>query len=291
MEWEKEALEIVEGIPLPPMITHFAKMDAERRAKKDDLTCVTVAIAKETEVGYEKALGKEAMELLRAMARGEDVQLPDEFFVEEPEELYSIQLCPAKFGASTLEKREQMRQLLPPIRNKLKELGITQILMDKAQTSLMSHHVFRIGITGCPNACFSPYFMDFGVLGKYRPGVKIEGCTHCGHCVKYCSEHAILLEEQGPVIDYQRCIMCAGCVEVCEQGVIFTEKKGYKVVAGGTGSRHPYIAQTIVDFTNLEGVLIILENIVNLIKETPVEGRVITVHDVLKKQGVKKNMA
>jgi hypothetical protein len=32
MDWDREALEIVEAIPLPPMIAHFAKMDAERRA-------------------------------------------------------------------------------------------------------------------------------------------------------------------------------------------------------------------------------------------------------------------
>ena len=34
MDWDKEAVKIVEEIPLPPMIAHFAKMDAERRAKK-----------------------------------------------------------------------------------------------------------------------------------------------------------------------------------------------------------------------------------------------------------------
>jgi|GEM_PF-1640424 len=33
MDRDKEATEIVEAISLPPMIAHFAKMDAERRAK------------------------------------------------------------------------------------------------------------------------------------------------------------------------------------------------------------------------------------------------------------------
>jgi hypothetical protein len=28
MDWDKEATEIVESIPLPPMIAHFAKTDA-----------------------------------------------------------------------------------------------------------------------------------------------------------------------------------------------------------------------------------------------------------------------
>ena len=83
MEWQKEALEMVESIPLPSMIAHFAKMDAERRAKKKGLDRVTTDIAKETEKGYEKALGKESVDLLRAMARGEDVQLPDKFKADE----------------------------------------------------------------------------------------------------------------------------------------------------------------------------------------------------------------
>jgi hypothetical protein len=33
MDWDKEALEIVEAIPLPSMIAHFAKMDAGRQAE------------------------------------------------------------------------------------------------------------------------------------------------------------------------------------------------------------------------------------------------------------------
>jgi dissimilatory sulfite reductase (desulfoviridin) alpha/beta subunit len=288
MEWKEEALKIVEEIPLPPMIAQYAKMDAERRAEKKGLDCVTVEVARETETGYEQALGKEAVDILRAMARGEDVQLPDEFFVEEPEELYNIELCPAKFGASTLEKREQMRQLLTPMRNKLKELGITQIIKDKAQTSLMSHHAFRISVTGCPNACFSPYFSDFGAIGVFRPAVKDNGCIQCEKCVEYCSERAITLEEKGPVIDYQKCVLCSGCVEECEEGVIFTEKKGYKVVAGGTGARRPHIAKTVSEFTDLEGVLKILEKAINMMKDTPVDGRVIEFHDVVEKHGIEK---
>ena len=285
MDWDNDALNIVESIPLPPMIAHYAKMDAERRTRKKGLDRVTAETARETEAGYERALGKESVELLRAMARGEDVQLPDEFFVQEPEELYTIQLCPAQYGASTMEKREQMRRLLTPLRKKLKELNVTSILMDKAQTSIMSHHCLRIAVTGCPNACFSPYFADFGILGQYRPGVRQSGCTLCGKCVAYCSDRAITLGEKGPVIDYERCVMCSGCVEECEQRVIFTEQKGYKVVLGGTGARHPYIARTAAEMTDLDGVLTILEKLILRFRDTPVDGRVISFHDVIEKFG------
>jgi anaerobic sulfite reductase subunit C len=288
MDWDKEAVEIVEAIPLPPMIAHFAKMDAERRAIKKGEKRVTVETARETEHGYEQALGRESVELMRRMARGEDAGLPDEFFVDEPEELYAIQLCPAQYGASTMEKREQMRRLLTPLRNKLKELGITRIIMDKAQTSIMSHHMLRIGLTGCPNACFSPYFQDLAILGVYHVGIKETGCVQCGKCVTYCSARAISLNEKGPVIDFKKCIKCSGCVEQCEEGVFFTKEKGYKVAIGGAGTRHPRIAQTVTEYTDLEGVLKILEKAITLLSETPVEGRVISFHEIVDKYGIEK---
>jgi len=291
MEWDDEAAKIVDAIPLPPVIAHYSKMDAERRARKKRLGRVTVEIARETERGYEQSLGKEAVELLRAMARGEDVQLPDEFFVEEPGELYSIVLCPAKYGASTMEKRLHILNILVPVRALLKKLDITQIIMDKAETSLMAHHAFRVGITGCTNACFSPYFLDFGILGKYLPAAKAEGCTGCGICVSYCSAGAIRLGEQGPEFDREACIMCAGCAEVCEQGVIYIQEKGYKVVAGGCGARLPHIADTIAECTDAAGVLKILENTVLLLKESPTGGRFISLRDVLKTVGKEKLLA
>lgn len=286
MEWEQEARDIIEALPLPPMIAHFAAMDAERRARKQGLSTVTVAIARETERGYEAALGAEAMELLRRAARGEDMGLPEEFFVEEPDELYAIQLCPAKFGASTLEKREQIRSILTPLRNKLKELNITGIIMDKASTSLMSHHVFRIGITGCSNACVSPYFCDFGIIGRYRPGLDRERCTGCGACAAYCSEKAVVVRDGTARIDYGRCVMCAGCTEVCPSGALRTERKGYKVVVGGTGSRHPHVADTVADFADIPQVLAILERSVKLFAETDMDGRFLSMRTAIAKHGL-----
>jgi dissimilatory sulfite reductase (desulfoviridin) alpha/beta subunit len=29
----------------------------------------------------------------------------------------------------------------------------------------MPHCEFRVSVAGCTNACFSPYFSDFGILG------------------------------------------------------------------------------------------------------------------------------
>jgi NAD(P)H-nitrite reductase large subunit len=79
--------------------------------------------------------------------------------------------------------------------------------------------------------------------------------------------------------------MCAGCTEICDHGVIGIEKKGYKVVAGGCGARQPHIAETIAGFTDAAGVLKILEKAVLLLKETPADGRFISLRGAIATAG------
>jgi ferredoxin len=277
------------------MVSSFAKLDAERRAKKKGLMTVTRKEVDETDKGYEDTLGKEAMEQLRAMARGEGAgpEMAEEFFVEEPEEMYSIEICPSKYGASTRHKRENIKRLITPLRKKLKELKVTDLMIDLATTSLMMHHQFRIVLAGCPNACISPYVSDFGVLGVYIPKAKDSGCTECGTCVDYCSEEALSLANGRVTIDYEKCIGCEGCVERCEEGVLYTDRQGYKVVVGGSGSRHPQIARTVTDMTDVQGVLAILERCVGLIQEAQSQGRakggrVFTLKDLIDEAGVER---
>jgi formate hydrogenlyase subunit 6/NADH:ubiquinone oxidoreductase subunit I len=283
IKWDEEALKIVEQIPLPPIMAHLAKLDAERRVRQKGLDTVTCAIARATEKGYEKTFGKEATELVRAMSRGEYAGLPEEFFDEDEGQLYTIQLCPARFGACTREKREMMRNVLIPIRNKLKQLDTTRIMMGMACTPLMSHHVLRVSIIGCPNCCLSPYFSDFGVICVYKPGLHDSGCVQCQACVKYCTEGAITLDNGTPVIDYQKCVMCGGCEKICPEDLIFIEQTGYKVVVGGTGSRHPQIARTIAESTDVEGVVRILEKALELCKTASKGDREISFGHIIKK--------
>ncbi len=286
MKWAKEALEIVNTIPLPPVMAHLAKLDAERRARHKGLDTVTIPIAQATEKGYEKKLGSEAFDIVRAMLRGDDMGLPDEFFEEDAGELYSIQACPVKFGACPGEKRQMVQQIVTPVRTKLKELEITKIIMDKACTPLMSHHIFHVAIIGCPNCCLSPYFSDFGIICTYEPAVRNTGCTQCKLCIKYCIDGAIVLNSNAPAIDFQKCVLCGGCVKECKENVLFTKQKGYKVVVGGHGARHPLIAQTVSECTDTAGVLKILENCINLFKNTPAQGHGLTFHELIKQHGV-----
>jgi Pyruvate/2-oxoacid:ferredoxin oxidoreductase delta subunit len=286
MEWEKKAEDILEHIAVPPMMAQFVRLDAERRALQKGLVTVTAAIAQATEKGYGRVFGPEATEVVRRMGRGEDVGLPDAFFEDDDAELFKIELCPAKYGACTAEKREMMLAVLVPLREKLRQLNATRIIIEKARTPLMSHHVFRVAIIGCPNCCMSPYFNDFGIICQLQPAVKEEGCTQCQACVRYCTEGAITLQAGSPVIDYARCIMCGGCEKECKKEVIFTKEKSYKVVAGGTGSRHPRIARTVAEQTDAAGVIGILEKALKVYQQYPVDKKELSFHEMIHKVGV-----
>ena len=286
MNWDNEAEKIIENIPLPPIMGRFARMDAERRALQRGLDTVDATIAKAVKKGYERVFGKEATEMVRAMSNGEDVDLPYEFFEDDDAELFKIEICPAQFGACTAEKREMIKNILSPIRAKLKSLDTTNIILRKALTPLMSHHVFRVAIIGCPNCCMSPYFSDIGLICAFRPGLREEGCVQCELCVRGCAEGAIILENGQPVIDAERCIDCGECVVACPKDVIVTAQKGYKVVAGGTGSRHPQIAATVSEFTDSIGVMSILEKAVVMIRDYPQDKKEISFHAMIAREGV-----
>ena len=108
---------------------------------------------------------------------------PEEFFEDDDAELFKIETCPAKFGACTADKRAMIKAVLSPIRAKLKSLKTTDIILRKALTPLMSHHVLRVAVIGCPNCCISPYFADIGLICAFRPGLRDDGCVQCELCV------------------------------------------------------------------------------------------------------------
>jgi anaerobic sulfite reductase subunit C len=284
MKWDKAALAEISRVVLPPVMAHLARFDAEKRARMKNMNQVTAEIVRETQAGYAKLLGREAIDIIRNMADGKTVDLPDEFFEDTADELYSIQICPAKFGACTRQKRMLMVRALQAVKAKLKELDITGSMLAKAGVPIMSHHAFRVSIAGCPNCCTSPYFSDFGIICVYRPAVMRTGCVRCGECVRYCSEKAITCDDDGPVIDYNACCLCGGCIDACPQGVLYAETTGYKVVAGGTGSRHPEIAATLSECTDISGMLRILHNCVEQFKAYDPGGPEVTFHDFMHRQ-------
>lgn len=286
MKWQQEARTIVESIPVPPLMNDYVGLDAERRARQRGLDMVTTDVAFETRAGYEQVFGKEAMQNIEKMLSGEDICLPDTFFEQDDGELFSVKLCPIKYGACTSAKRSMVENILVPVRSLLKELNITRVIMDRAETPLMSHHVFRVAIIGCPNCCVSPYFADVGIIAVYTPGVRSGKCIYCGSCETGCSERAVqIVPDREPVIDRDRCVACGACKNLCPEGALYTEAQGYKVVVGGTGARHPRLARTVVSFTDRDGVMGILKNAVEVYRNAPADQGEHPFHDIIKGYG------
>lgn len=291
IQWTKEAEEAVENLPLPPMLGPYARLECERLARKMGLDSVTPEIVAEADKRYELAIGRDVMRKLRAMARGEGdgMGIPEEFFDDDSKELFTIEMCPSKYGAASDVKIENMRRILPALREKLKELKITDLMMDLTTTAVMPHCEFRVNVAGCTNACLSPYFSDFGILGSYDVELIEDKCTGCEKCVNYCSLGAITMQENLPIFDKTICIRCGGCEEFCPEAAIGVNEMGYKVVVGGSGARHPQIAKTVTELTDLGGVLTILEKTVALIRDkanNPM--KVFTLRKLIAETGVKE---
>jgi len=289
MPWTKEAEESVQNLPLPPMLSSYVRLECERLAKQKGVTRVTPEIVAEADKRYELAIGRDVMGKLRDMAsgKGEGVVIPEEFFDDDDQELFTIEMCPSKYGAASDIKIENMKRLIPALREKLKELKITELMLDLTTTAVMPHSEFRVNVAGCTNACLSPYFSDFGILGSYDVELVPEKCTGCGRCVNYCSIGAITMKDHLPIFDKSICIRCAGCEEFCPESAIAVNEMGYKVVVGGSGARHPKIAETVTECTDLTGVLTILEKTASLIRDTSREPmRVFTLRKLIDQTGL-----
>ena len=97
------------------------------------------------------------------------------------------------------------------------------------------------------------------------------------------------MKDHLPVFDKTTCIRCAGCEEFCPEAAIGVNEMGYKVVVGGSGARHPQIAKTVTELTDLDGVLTILEKTVALIRDkanNPM--KVFTLRKLIAETGVKE---
>ena len=95
-----------------------------------------------------------------------------------------------------------------------------------------------------------------------------------------------LLKTASRLSIHERCIDCGDCVNVCPKDVIFNAEKGYKVVAGGTGSRHPQLARTVSEFTDVAGVLNIVEKAVLMFRDYPQDKKEISFHAMIAKEGI-----
>lgn len=45
--------------------------------------------------------------------------------------------------------------------------------------------------------------------------IQREKCIHCGACMQYCPEHAIITAEGRAMICQELCTKCASCIKAC----------------------------------------------------------------------------
>lgn len=114
---------------------------------------------------------------------------------------------------------------------------------------------FKIGITGCPNACVKPRSHDVGIMGIQRKRLHHDVCTLCGACVKACPVPGALAFEEGElVLNRSRCVQCGVCTRTCPVGAWENLGPAYVFFVGGRmgrsivlGKRLPLVLDTEQD--------------------------------------------
>ena len=101
------------------------------------------------------------------------------------------------------------------------------------------HHLLRIALAACPNACSKPQIRDLGIIASVRPNQVLASCTGCGLCVKVCREAAIDLKNNVAVVDSERCVGCGACGAVCPPGAMDMGPLQFRILVGGRLGRHP----------------------------------------------------
>jgi Pyruvate/2-oxoacid:ferredoxin oxidoreductase delta subunit len=269
MNWDEEARKAQEQIPIPPIMIPFARLQSEKIARQRGLDRVTVGIVKETEKIYRDFMGDEKTKQLRAFFSGEGPApaMEEELFFDDPEALYHIDVCFTKYGENTQEVRNILKDMMRSVQTVLKEENVTELMADLAPVAIHGGNRFNLTLTGCPNCCVSPYLRDFGITLQHRVDITDAECTQCGECLKMCIDKAIQLTDKGPVIDRKVCAMCELCARDCPTGKLITGARGFRVIAGGAGGRHPKIAVPIENFTTKDRVMTILKNAIKKLRK------------------------
>ena len=284
MKWDTEAEKKAEMLPVPPVMTSYARLHAEKVARHRGLDCVTADVVQETEKVYADFMGREKAEQLRAFLAGTGPmpEMEDELFFSDENALYNIDTCFTKYGENSALVRSALKDMMRSVKDLMEQERLTDIMADLTTGALHGASRFNIGMTGCPNCCVSPYMKDFGIIMQHRVDITDSPCTQCGECLKMCTEKSIQLTDDGPVIDRTTCVQCELCARDCPTGRLVVNERAWRIIAGGGGGHHPTIAVTIEDFTTKERVLAILKHaIARLRKARPGE----SLRTIIQKEG------
>jgi len=196
-----------------------------------------------------------------------------------------------------MEDVEEINRLITPLIKGLKEIGVninndiqgypaagtrnisacignrvcqyanfdTTNLAYKIEKAIYPHdfHV-KIALTGCPNDCIKAHMQDFGIIGQVEPNYRAERCVGCQACVKNCTKNvtgALQFVNYKVVRDARRCIGCGECILKCPTSAWTRGKSLYRVIImGRTGKKNPRLAQTFLNWVEIEPVIQIIKN-------------------------------
>ena len=285
MEWNKEAIERHEQMPIPPSVSPLAKKQAEKIARKKGISCVTVKEVEEAEEAYATYFGREKAQEMKNLLEGKEPvpQMVEELFFDPSEKLYDIKVCPVKYGSQNQEVTDGIIGIFRGVKEIFEKEQIEETIAELSRAPLSQQSRFTVVIAGCSNCCEPPFFKDLGIVGQHVPEVTNADCLQCNKCKNVCFEDAIIFTENGPSINRALCINCEFCAKSCPNEKIVIGKRGYKIIAGGREYRHPAVALTVKAFTDQEGVLTTVKKTVNLLKKGN-EGD--TLKSIIEKYGI-----
>jgi len=137
--------------------------------------------------------------------------------------------------------------------------------VDKKYFGIGGHpHKFKIGITGCPNACIKPQENDLGIMGMLKKTFIEENCNYCTLCAEVCPVDAIKVnrDKQELLFHEDKCIGCGDCVHACPTSAWVKRQEGYTIYIGGKMGKFPAIGIKAFDFIETE------EEVFRIIDET-----------------------
>ncbi len=286
MEWDKEASARLEKVPV--FVRRLARTKIEKYASDRGKTTVSVLEVEGAKAGFTGAKTGDNNGDLRnadsfaANACDED----DKYEILKRSGEYELEDgYPAMYNIDVCRGEEVdcpflimgVKGLLQKIKERLKEVGFSKLLIGKIEGKILPHQRLKIALASCPNACSQPQIKDFGV--HVRATVNVDEaieCNGCRNCLRSCKENAIRisgLSDQQPdtlapgeiqpsddntrqvTIHYNRCLHCGLCAEVCPTGTIKKDKQCFRVMIGGKLGRHPRFADDLIDFADETEVL------------------------------------
>ncbi len=127
--------------------------------------------------------------------------------------------------------------------------------IDKKYFGIGGHpHKFKIGITGCPNACIKPHENDLGILGRLKKKFIRDKCNYCGLCAEVCPVDAIVVDKDSEkiVFNADKCIGCGDCVFSCPTSAWQKRQEGYSIFVGGKMGKFPKLGIKVFNFVETE---------------------------------------